>query len=91
MRQATFSMMLSLIVFPAIVVMVINGRAIMARNEHSIINKLHEVAKRYNQRVDLLLKPPLLVWSNTGFEHIPDQKAQINIEYVKKYKVKPTK
>ncbi len=60
-NQAVFSIMMSLVVFPAILAMVFNGRAIMKRHEDNIADRLLEISDIYQQNIHLLLEWPLQV------------------------------
>lgn len=88
MRQAIFSMMMSLVVLPAIIIMVINGRAILTRNENNIINRLHEVAGNYEQRTHLLLKSSLLMKSGDEFDPALGKLSQATKEFIREYLTK---
>ena len=71
-RQAIFSMMMALVLVPAIIVMIINGRAILNRNENSIIDKLHMAAENYSLSLHLLLDPVRLLLKSGEWDVFPD-------------------
>jgi PAS domain S-box-containing protein len=76
MQQATFSIMMSLVVFPAILAMVINGRAIMHRNEDNIVDRLLEMAEIYPRNLHVLLEWPLKLLEQQGNGALPEQLLQ---------------
>ncbi len=71
-KQAIFSIMMAMVVVPAIIVMIINGRAILDRNEKSIIDKLHIAAENYSLSLHLLLDPVRLILTSGELDVIPD-------------------
>lgn len=73
MQKAIFSIMMSLVVFPAILAMVINGRAIMQRHEDNIVDRLLEISEIYRQNIHLLLDWPLQLLRQQGAGALPEQ------------------
>ncbi|WP_159441197.1 response regulator [Desulfopila aestuarii] len=71
-RQAIFSMMMALVVIPAIIVMIINGRAILHRNEKNIIDILHMAADNYSHSIHLILDPVRLLLKSDELDGFPD-------------------
>jgi signal transduction histidine kinase/CheY-like chemotaxis protein/HPt (histidine-containing phosphotransfer) domain-containing protein len=68
MQQAIFSIMMALVALPAILVMVINGRAILSRNEDNITERLLTMADSYAQGVDMLMDHLRLLADKGGME-----------------------
>ena len=66
MQKAIFSIMMALVVFPALLAMVINGRAIMKRHEDNIVDRLLEISDIYRQNIHLLLDWPLQLLRQQG-------------------------
>ncbi|WP_163341017.1 PAS domain-containing sensor histidine kinase [Desulfopila sp. IMCC35008] len=66
-------MMMSIIIFPAIIVMVAHGRTIMDRNERSIINRLIESHEYYAKILQLYLEIPQLIINYPENERLPEK------------------
>ena len=71
MQQAIFSIMMALVALPAMLVMVINGRAILSRNEDNITERLSATAQSYAQGVGMLMDHLRLIVGQDGLEKLP--------------------
>lgn len=71
-RQAIFSIMMAIVVVPAIIIMIINGRAILNRNENSIIDKLHIAFENYSLGLHLILDPIRLILKSDELDVFPN-------------------
>lgn len=73
MQKTVFSIMMSLVVVPALMAMVINGRAIMKRNEDNIVDRLLETSDIYRQYIHVLLEWPLELMRQPGIGTLSEQ------------------